>query len=263
MIEFQVGAGNVNQNLNSILGPLNSAEPTPLYIQLASNLRLAMKNQDLTPNEMLPNERALARQLEISRVTVRNALRRLEDEGLLERRQGAGTFVVDASRKHSVIEKDFAQLSSFSEDIINSNGIATSRVLLSEVSGASAQEAFQLGLPEGEDVWRLNRLRLANDIPLAVEFSIVPATALAGSRSFEGSLYEALARQNNRPTRALQRLRAGTFGKDISALLEQPGAVVGLHIQRRGFLPSGIQVEFTNSYYRGDAYEFFSEVSVR
>ena len=97
--------------LSQALGKLDQSNSLPLYQQLQRALRHAIETRVLGPDDALPPERDLAVELSVSRITVRKAIDRLVEEGLLVRRQGSGNFV--ASR----IEKNFAKLSSFSEDM--------------------------------------------------------------------------------------------------------------------------------------------------
>jgi len=118
-----------------------------------------------------------------------------------------------------------------------------------------------LGLSPGQPVYRFHRIRFADDEPMALEYSTVPGFSLPSADAVGTSLYEALNAAGRRPVRALQRLRAVLFTPEQAALLTvRPGAP-GLLIERRGFLRDGRAVEFTQSYYRGDAYDFVAELN--
>ncbi len=97
---------------------------------------------------------------------------------------------------------------------------------------------------------------------MALEYSTVPGFCLPSETAVEESLYEALDRQSYRPARALQRLRAVLFSGEKAALLQVAEGSPGLLIERRGFLRDGRAVEFTQSYYRGDAYDFVAELNM-
>jgi GntR family transcriptional regulator len=95
---------------------------------------------------------------------------------------------------------------------------------------------------------------------MAIEYATVPKDALQSLESVGDSLYDSLGEA--RPVRALQRLRAVLFTPEQAELLGiEPGAA-GLEIERRGFTADGRTVEFTKSYYRGDAYDIVAELSV-
>lgn len=240
-----------------LIGSLDAHGRGPLYQKLQQALREAIQNRVLAPDEALPPERDLAEQFDVSRITVRKALDGLVAEGLLTRRQGAGTFV--ASR----VEKSFSKLSSFSEDMISRGRTPRSEWLNRAEAAVTPEESMVLGLSPGSRVYRFHRIRFADDEPMALEYSTVPGFSLPSAEAVGASLYEALAAAGTRPVRALQRLRAVLFTPEQAALLGvRPGAP-GLLIERRGFLKDGRAVEFTQSYYRGDAYDFVAELNAQ
>lgn len=240
---------------SQLIGSLDQHGRGPLYQKLQQALREAIQNRVLAPDEALPPERDLAEEFAVSRITVRKALDGLVAEGLLTRRQGAGTFV--ASR----VEKSFSKLSSFTEDMISRGRVPRSEWLKRAEGSVTPEESLILGLSPGTPVYRFHRIRFADEAPMALEYTTVPAFSLPGVEAVGASLYEALAAAGHRPARALQRLRAVVFTPEQAALLGvQPGDP-GLLIERRGFLKDGRAVEFTQSYYRGDAYDFVAELN--
>jgi len=238
-----------------VIGSLEEQGRAPLYQQLQRALRDAIAGNRLAADEALPPERDMAEEFGVSRITVRKALDALVAEGLLNRRQGAGTFV--AAR----VEKNFSKLSSFTEDMI-SRGRRPESVWLSRSAGTvTPEESLTLGLSPGAQIYRFNRIRYADGSPMALEYSTVPGFSLPSENAVEESLYEALDKHGSRPARALQRLRAVLFTAERARLLGVPDGSPGLLIERRGFLRDGRPVEFTQSYYRGDAYDFVAELN--
>jgi GntR family transcriptional regulator len=242
-------------NFTEIVGRLDARSPAPLYQQLQQAVREAIKSRALRPDEALPPERDLAESLSVSRITVRKAFDALVGEGLLTRRQGAGTFV--ASR----VEKSFSKLTSFSEDMAARGRKATTEWLSKSDGAVTPEESLTLGLSPGTPVYRFARLRFADASPMAIEYSTVPAFCLPAVEAVGSSLYQALEATGHRPTRALQRLRAVLFTDEQAELLGVEPRAAGLLIERRGFLKSGQPVEVTQSYYRGDAYDFVAELN--
>jgi GntR family transcriptional regulator len=237
--------------------PLDGTGGGPLYRRLEDALRDALRDQVLKPNEALPPERDLAADLSVSRITLRKALDTLVGEGLLVRRHGAGTFV--AGR----VEKQFSKLSSFSEDMA-ARGRGVRSEWIGRSSGAvTPDESLSLGLSPGTEVYRFHRIRYADDVAMALEYSTIAGFGLDRPEDVDSSLYAALEKTGNRPVRALQRLRAVLFDSDQAKLLAiEPGAP-GLYIERRGFLSDGRVIEATQSWYRGDAYDFVAELDTR
>jgi GntR family transcriptional regulator len=242
-------------NLAEQIGPLHELGAAPLYRRLQVALRGAIEAQLLKPEDALPPERDLAAEFDVSRITVRKALDGLVAEGLLTRRQGAGTFV--AAR----VEKQFSKLTSFSEDMLARGRTPSSNWLSKVESSVSPDESLTLGLSPGTRVFRFRRIRFADQMPMALEYSTISGFALPSADAVDTSLYEALEAAGNRPVRALQRLRAVLFDPEQAKLLDiQPGSP-GLFIERRGYLDDGRPVEMTHSWYRGDAYDFVAELN--
>ena len=231
--------------------------PGPLYRRLQDALRTAIETAVLNPQDALPPERDLASDFAVSRITVRKALDALVAEGLLTRRQGAGTFVSGR------VEKQFSKLTSFSEDMAARGRAPRSEWLLRASGSVTPEESLTLSLSPGAPVHRFHRIRFADDLPMALEYSTIPAFALPSADAVEDSLYTALHSAGHRPTRALQRLRPVLMDGERAKLLRVEGGAPCLDIERRGFLDDGRAVEATQSWYRGDAYDFVAELNAR
>jgi len=242
--------------LSQTVGKLDESSSLPLYQQLQRMLRQAIENRVLGPDDALPPERDLADEFHVSRITVRKAIHGLVSEGLLVRRQGSGTFV------SARVEKNFSKLTSFSEDM-RARGRTPHSVWLKKTAGSvSPEEALALRSSPGTPVYRFHRIRFADDAPMSVEYATVLASCLQSLEAVESSLYEALEHAGNRPVRALQRLRAVLLGAEQAELLQAKEKDAGLLVERLGFLKDGRAVEFTQSYYRGDIYDFVAELSM-
>jgi GntR family transcriptional regulator len=237
------------------LGPIRTPDHLPLYQQLERELRSAIERGLLAPEDALPPERDLAADLGVSRITVRKAVDGLVREGLLVRRQGSGTFV------RPRVEKNFSKITSFSEDM-RARGRSPHSVWLKRSEGTvTPEEAMSLRSSPGTPVYRFHRIRYADDAPMAIERATVLATCLPSLEAVEASLYEALERSGHRPMRALQRLRAVLFDAEQAALLAAREHDPGLLVERIGFDRDGRAIEFSQSWYRGDTYDFVAELS--
>lgn len=241
-------------HLSHVIGKLDTTGGLPKYQQLAKAIERAIERGALPKGDALPPERDIATDMAVSRITVRKALDGLVKEGLLDRRQGAGTFISGR------VEKPFSRLSSFTEDMAGRGWRARSEWIDRAEGIITPEESLSLGLGPGTKVFRLTRIRYADETPMALETAIIPSFALAGAGPIQGSLYQALEQTGNRPVRALQRLRAVSFNTEQAARLGVSEGDAGLFIERRGFLANGTTVELTQSYYRGDAYDFVAEL---
>jgi len=242
-------------SLLDILGTLDPNSSLPLYQQLQRALREAIEKQVLGPEDALPSERQLAADLGVSRITVRKAIEGLIEEGLLVSRQGSGNFV------GTRIDKNFAKLTSFSEDMRARGRTPRTEWLKRSQGTVTPEEALKLALSPGTQVFRFHRLRFADDEPMSIEYCTVVASALPSIDAVDSSLYEALERAGNRPVRALQRLRALLLDEEQAKLLEAQPGDAGLLVERLGYLRDGRAVELSQSIYRGDTYDFVAELN--
>ena len=246
---------NVLPTLSQVLPPLDESSALPLYQQLQRALRGAIENGVIGPEDALPPERDLAEMLNVSRITVRKAIDDLVDDGLLIRKQGSGTFVSNR------VEKNFAKLTSFSEDM-RARGREPRSVWMNRAAGTvTPEESLALRSSPGTPVLRFHRIRYADDAPMAIEYATVIASCLPSLESVENSLYEALEQTGNRPVRALQRLRAVLLTAEQAKLLKAQERDAGLLVARVGYLKDGRAVEFSQSFYRGDIYDFVAELN--
>jgi len=241
-------------------GALAEDDPAPLYLRLQVKIRRAIEVGTLKPLDALPGERDIAEAFQVSRVTVRKALSGLVERGLLRQRQGSGTFVASPPQR---VEQALSRLTSFTEDMRLRGLAPTVRWLDRGISLASPQEAMRLSLSPNDTVCRLKRLRLAGGVPMAIERATIPTRFLPDPMLVDASLYDVLAARGSLPVRALQRLCAANLTPEDAALLDVPPGAAALAIDRLSFLDAGTPVEFTQSWYRGDAYDFVAELTLK
>lgn len=231
----------------------------PLYLQLKRWIEDAIGRGALKPGDALPSERDLALKVAVSRVTVRKAVQHLVREGVLVQRHGSGTFVAPQTHR---VEQSLSQLTSFAEDMARRGMAVHSAWLDRGIYDPSPEETVILGLSSGERVARVARLRISGEMPLAIERAALSATILPDPQEIGASLYAHLDRGDNRPVRAIQRIRAVNLGEADAKLLEVPTGAAGLYIERISYLSSGRVIEFTRSIYRGDTYDFVAELRI-
>ena len=227
---------------------------SPLYMQVARKLIADVREGRYQLDQALPSERLLSEQLDVSRVTARKAIDQLVGQGLVVRRRGSGHYVAPR------IEQPLSNLSSFSEQLLQRGYRPSSRWLARAIVAAAADEQLSLGLSAHTKVARLERLRLADDVVMAYEVSVIPAAVLPRPESVGGSLYEHLALSGHLPVRALQHIRAMNAPALLAGRLGIPEGQAVLFITRIGYLESGQAVELTHSYCRSDHYDFVAEM---
>jgi GntR family transcriptional regulator len=248
-------------DVGSFLSPddLQSAGQGPLYVKLQQALAAAIQNGRLKSGDALPPERDLAEYASISRVTVRKAVDELVRQGLLVRRHGSGTFVAKPVEK---VEQPLSRLTSFTEDMARRGRTSRAHWIERGIFTPSPDEMMMLGLPAGGLVARLERLRIADENPLAIERASVSAEFLPDPENVVQSLYTALEERGVRPVRAIQRISAKIIKDQEADLLDVASGSAGMTIERISYLPSGKVIELTRSLYRADAYDFVAELTL-
>ncbi len=226
-------------------------------MQLRQRLSDGVAAGILAPGSPLPPEREIASITDFSRVTVRKAIQSLAEDGTIIQKQGSGSFI--ASRPER-IEQKLSRLTSFSEDMERRGKSSTSRWLERGLFMPSPDEITSLGLSSEDSVARIVRLRMADGEPMAIERASLPTDILPNPLVVETSLYEVLERDGHRPVRALQKISALNLAEEDANMLAVPTDAAGLRIERTSYLENGRVAEFTQSIYRGDAYNFVAEL---
>lgn len=231
----------------------------PRYQQLYRHISGAVADGSLAPGTQLPPERDLADIAGVSRVTVRKAIGQLVRDGLIDQRQGAGSFVRLPPQK---IEQSLSGLTSFTEYMQQRGKTSTSRVIGAARAAPTPDETMALGIGGNDRIARVERLRSADGTCMALERSSLPLDILPDPAAVTTSLYAVLRALGNAPSRAIQRISAHSLGASEASLLEMPEGAPVLRIDRTGYLPSGRPVEFTRGLYRSDIYEFVAELRI-
>lgn len=236
---------------------LNRLSPVPLYHQLAHQLKDAISTGALPKGTFLGNELVLAEQWKVSRPTVRRAIQDLVDDGLLVRRRGVGTQVVNDQ-----VRRPFT-LTSLYEDLIASGRQPTTSVISIEAVKAPVEIAEALGVKAGTRVIHLRRLRSAGSQPLAVMNNWLPVD-LGGDLTTEAlearGLYSLLRDRGVRPHYAVQRLGARAANDDEAALLGIKTGAPLVTMRRAMQDDTGRPVEVGDHVY--DAAHYSVEMSV-
>lgn len=233
---------------------IDRSSPLPLWAQLASDLRRRLAADEFA--DRLPTESELVEHYDVSRHTVREALRHLRAEGVITARQGQGTFVV-----RSELDDRFGGLHSLARAIRAQGLEEWSKVLVAELAPAGAEVASALGVRAGEGVVRLVRLRLAGREPVSLDRSWLPADlaeALLEADLSTGGVYEVLHRHCGvGVTGASTRIRPAEPSEEDRAALELPEGEAVLLVERTSFAGDRV-VEWRQSLLRGDRYELLA-----
>ncbi|MET3817747.1 GntR family transcriptional regulator [Burkholderia sp. PvR073] len=229
-------------------------DDTPLYLQLARNLASAIHAGAWRAGEALPSERLLSGSVGVSRITARRALALLVEQGLIKRARGAGSFITPR------VADPLSRLVGFTAKMQQRGFVPDSVWLSRKLRAASRDELTHLGLAPGATVARLERLRRADGIVMAVEHSTLPAAVVPDPQALGASLYEYLEARGMTVVRALQHFRAANATHEIAKWMGvKPGSAL-LVITRIGYGVDQRAIEVTETYCRDDYYDFVAEL---
>ena len=234
---------------------LERSNPLPLYYQLKEVLKQQIHSGHLAPHTAIPSEPELVSSYQVSRATVRQALSELVHEGLLYRQHGKGTFVCEPR-----IQQTVSELTSFTEEIQRRGQRPGGLLLMSELIRGSEVIRDQLHLLDTEQVLRLERLRTADDIPIAYEVDYLPYPR--AERVYQrvkelanGSLFSLMYAEGLTPYIAEQHFRADGATLREAELLRIAPDEAGLRLTGTTFDLTGTPLEYTEAFYPSSRYD--------
>jgi GntR family transcriptional regulator len=233
--------------------------PLPRYYQLREIIRERIVSGDWTPGTLIPSERELCERYGISRMTARQSITDLVNEGLLYREQGKGTYV-----GRPKIAQQLLRLTGFTEDMKDRAQRPGAKVLTAEMWPADQETAERLRIRVGQPVYHLRRLRLADSEPLALEtscISFIGCERLLDNDLERDSLYQLLVSVYDvPPLEAEQELEADVARDEEAQLLEIAVGSPVLRTHRVTTTRRNQPIEYATSVYRGDKYRFYTRM---
>lgn len=231
---------------------IDRSSPVPLYFQAASGIEAAIASGQLGGGQRLDNEIDLAAELGLSRPTMRRAIQELVDKGLLVRKRGVGTQVVQRPLHRTV------ELTSLYDDLRRAGRSPGTKVLSIATEPAQEDIAAQLGLQTGTDVVRLMRLRYSDGEPLALMMNYLPVDIGidADAPLADIGLYELMRRHGVHIRVAQQQIGARAAAAAEAGLLAEPVGAPLLTMQRTAYDDTGRAVEYGSHVYRPSRYSF-------
>jgi DNA-binding GntR family transcriptional regulator len=238
---------------------VNRSSPVPLYFQVAEQLEKAILDGSLAAGDRISNEVSLAKKLGLSRPTMRQAIQLLVDKGLLVRKRGVGTQVVQG-KVHRPLE-----LTSLYDDLTKAGQRQRTEVLTLERRPADDRVAGELQLDPGEEVWFLERLRYVNDEPLAHMQNYLPCRLvdLAAIDFATHGLYATLREAGIAMRVARQRISARRAEAAEARMLDEKRGAPLLTMERTAYDDAGRAVEYGTHAYRPERYAFESTLVAR
>lgn len=229
----------------------------PVYIQIHNEIRKEIESGKWTVGERIPSERQLSQDFDVSRMTLRQAIQTLVDEGILQRQVGSGTYVAS-----SKVQEKMSGTTSFTEITEGQGKKPSSKTVSYHVADPSISEMKKLKLQDGDQVLRMERIRYADKQPICFEVATIPVDIVnsLNKKDITSSLYKALEDKAG--------LKLGNATQTVSAILASEKIANFLNVKRGSAILRVRQVttldderpfEYVRSQYAGDRFEFYLE----
>jgi GntR family transcriptional regulator len=229
--------------------------PIPLYHQLAEEIREKIDCRQWPAGERIPSLQELSRQNKISYMTVRHAIGELVGQGLLEARQGVGTFVALPK-----IDYDLRKLTGFTEDMRSRGLTPHARLLDLSLEPAAERIAEKLHIAPGEKTVHVARLRYSGDLPAVLDSSYLPSCLCPGLENQDlehTSLYSLLEGPYGLVLdHAVQVIETTGANPYEAKLLDLPVGAAMMLVRGVTYLADGRPAEYFTNVYRGDRFRF-------
>ena len=226
----------------------------PMYRQIADALREKISAGELKPGDALPTESSLQEAFNVSRVTVRQALKLLTEEQIVESIQGSGTYV-----KEERVNYDIYQLTGFYEKLADRNVDTHSEVSIFEVLKADAKLAEKLNLSHDDKVWHVKRVRFIKQKPVNLEETWMPLAL------FPDLTWEVMEKSKYHYVEQIKKLVIDRSEQELVPIMPSEEAIAALSLDpakpilekvSRGFLKDGRVFEYSRNVFNTDDYKF-------
>lgn len=226
----------------------------PMYRQIADALREKISAGELKPGDALPTESSLQEAFNVSRVTVRQALKLLTEEHIVESIQGSGTYV-----KEERVNYDIYQLTGFYEKLADRNVDTHSEVSIFEVLKADAKLAEKLNLSHDDKVWHIKRVRFIKQKPVNLEETWMPLAL------FPDLTWEVMENSKYHYVEQIKKLVIDRSEQELVPIMPSEEAIAALSLDpakpilekvSRGLLKDGRVFEYSRNVFNTDDYKF-------
>ncbi|HLQ40317.1 MAG TPA: GntR family transcriptional regulator [Tetragenococcus sp.] len=231
------------------------ADTLPVYLQIHDKVKEKIEAGFWQIGDRLPSERELAEDFGVSRMTLRQAIQTLADEGIIERKIGSGTYV--ARRK---VQEKMSGTTSFTEIMLSQGRKPSSKAVSYFFTHPSSSEMEKLRLSSDEAILRMERVRLADNVPICFEVASIPEKIIRdfNKKEISTSLYRTLEEKGKR--------KIGGANQTISAIVASEKKAEYLNIKKGdaillmrqiSYFDDGTPFEYVRSQYVGNRFEFY------
>lgn len=229
----------------------------PVYLRIHDQIKSEIEDGKWRVGDRLPSERELSEKFNVSRMTLRQAIQTLADEGILERKIGSGTYV---ARKK--VQETMIGTTSFSDIVKSQGSVPSSKTISYFVTKPSSSEMEKLQLTEKEDILKMERIRYADKIPICFEVASIPYKLISGydKEEITTSLYKTLAEKGHfKIGKSSQHISAVVSSEKIAHFLDIKRGEAILRMTQISYFEEGTPFEYVRSQYVGERFEFYLE----
>ncbi|MEQ9809795.1 GntR family transcriptional regulator [Streptococcus jiangjianxini] len=228
----------------------------PAYIRIHDSIKKGIDEGKWKIGQRLPSERDLSDHFEVSRMTLRQAVTLLVEEGILERRVGSGTFVAS-----SRVQEKMRGTTSFTEIIKSQGKVPSTKLISYKRSHPNEQEVRHLNVKPHSYIIRMERIRYADHIPVLFEVTSVPEKLV---RDFDKTaitehFFQTMTENGYEIAKSQQTISAKTADDEVASYLEIAPHSAILALTQVSYLIDGQPFEYVRSQYVGDRFEFYLE----
>ena len=228
----------------------------PAYMKIHDQIKKDIDEHRWAIGERLPSERDLAEQFAVSRMTLRQAISLLVEEGVLERRVGSGTFVSSTR-----VQEKMRGTTSFTEIVKSQGKVPSSQLISYRKTIPNEQEVAKLGISPTENIIRMERVRYADQVPLVYEVASIPEKFIKDFKKEEitSHFFQTLQKHGYRIGKSQQTIYARLAKEKIAHYLEVEKGHAILGLTQVSYLEDGTAFEYVKSQYVGERFEFYLE----
>ena len=233
----------------------------PKYRQITDDLLKKIQTGIYPINALIPKEIELATYYGVSRPTIRQAIQLLVNAGYLDRRKKRGTIV----RQRKIVQEFTHVIASYNQEMDNHGLIPMTKVIMFSTEIADTDICENLKLPSNSVVFKLMRLRYANDQPIVIVTTYIPYNAMPHLNDYDFtkvSLYDTLAANNTAVTRIQRRLEVIKADETVAGLLNVKEHEPLFYFHTLGYTENSLPVEYSIAKYRGDLNSFNIDISL-
>ncbi|UQS85020.1 GntR family transcriptional regulator [Apilactobacillus apisilvae] len=227
----------------------------PIYIQIHNKIRKKVEDGVWKLGEKIPSERELSVNFNVSRMTLRQAIQTLVDEGILEQRMGSGTFVTNEK-----IQEKMSGVTSFTDIMLAQGKKPSSKTISYHSLEPSLSEVEKLKINQNEKVVRMERIRYGDGLPICFEIATVPEKIVQNLSKYDvtNSFYASLEKKLGLiPKVSNQTVSATLASEKISDYLDIKKGDAILLMRQTTALQNGEPFEYVRTQYVGERFEFY------